>query len=54
MDQKRPLTFVLFMLRLFSAIVGGAAGTLALFVVYFILYKLIPQAEGATSLSMLL
>jgi hypothetical protein len=54
MDQKRPLTFTTFMLRLFSGIVGGAAGTLALFIVYFLMSAAVPQAdtEGPTSLSM--
>lgn len=51
MDQKRPLTFSLFFLRLLSGIVGGASGTLALFVVYFIMLNVIPQEEGVTSLS---
>ncbi|MBI5731845.1 MAG: hypothetical protein HY982_00595, partial [Candidatus Magasanikbacteria bacterium] len=40
------------MLRLFSGIVGGAAGTLALFIVYFIMINAIPQTEGVSSLSM--
>ena len=51
MDQKRPLTFTLFMLRLLSGIVGGAAGTLALFIVYFIMQNILPQTDEATSLS---
>jgi MFS family permease len=54
MDQKRPLTFTTFMLRLFSGIVGGAAGTLALFIVYFLMSSLVPpsDAEGPSSLAM--
>ena len=52
MYQKRPLTFTLFSLRLLSGIVGGAAGTLALFVVYFIMLNLVPQTEGVSSLSL--
>lgn len=52
MYQKRPLTFTLFFLRLLSGVVGGAAGTLALFVVYFIMLNLIPQTDGVTSLSL--
>ncbi len=54
MDQKRPLTFTTFMLRLFSGIVGGAAGTLALFIVYFLMSSLVPpsDAEGPSSLTM--
>ncbi|MBN2096115.1 hypothetical protein JW752_01815 [Candidatus Peregrinibacteria bacterium] len=51
MDQKRPLTFTLFMLRLLSGIVGGAAGTLALFIAYFILQNALPASDEATSLS---
>jgi len=51
MDQKRPLTFTLFMLRLLSGIVGGAAGTLALFIVYFIMQNVLPQSDETTSLS---
>ncbi|QQR83612.1 hypothetical protein IPJ72_00130 [Candidatus Peregrinibacteria bacterium] len=49
--QKRPLTFVLFLLRLLSGVVGGVAGTLALFVVYFLLLHLVPETEGVNSLS---
>jgi hypothetical protein len=52
MYQKRPLTFPLFFLRLLSGIVGGAAGTLALFVIYFIMLNLVPQTEGVSSLSL--
>jgi len=52
MDQKRPLTFTLFFLRLLSGIVGGAAGTLALFVVYFIMLNVVPQTEGASAPSL--
>jgi MFS family permease len=51
MEQKRPLTFTLFLLRLLSGIVGGAAGTLAVFVVYFIMLNLVPPTEEATALS---
>lgn len=46
--EKRPLTFVLFLLRLLSGLTGGVAGTLALFVVYFILSTLIPKGDGST------
>ena len=49
---KRPLTFTLFFLRLLSGIIGGATGTLTLFVVYFIMSNLIPQTEGVSSLSL--
>jgi MFS family permease len=46
--QKRPLTFVLFLMRLLSGITGGIAGTLALFVVYFALISLVPSGEETT------
>ena len=39
------------MLRLLSGIVGGAAGTLALFIVYFIMQNVLPQTDETTSLS---
>lgn len=51
MNPKRTLTFPLFSLRLLSGIVGGAAGTLALFVVYFIMMNLTPQTGEISSLS---
>ena len=53
MDTKRPLTFTTFMLRLFSGVVGGAAGTLALFIVYFLMNYVVPQGdtEGPSSLT---
>ena len=46
--QKRPLTFALFLMRLLSGLTGGIAGTLALFVVYFILISLVPSGEATT------
>ncbi len=48
--EKRPLTFILFLFRLLSGLTGGVAGTLALFVVYFVLVSLVPQG-GSSSLS---
>jgi hypothetical protein len=53
METKRPLTFTTFMLRLFSGVVGGAAGTLALFIIYFIMSYAVPQGdtEGPSSLT---
>jgi hypothetical protein len=51
MTEKRPLTFTLFLLRLLSGITGGVAGTLAAFIVYFLMIFFIPAGEGATSLS---
>ncbi len=49
---KRPLTFSLFSLRLLSGIVGGSVGTLALFIVYFLMLNVVPQGEEGTALSM--
>lgn len=51
MTEKRPLTFTLFLLRLLSGITGGISGTLAAFVVYFLMLFFIPAGEEATSLS---
>lgn len=51
-DQKRPLTFSLFFLRLLSGIIGGATGTLALFVIYFIMSNVMPQTKDVNSLSL--
>ncbi len=51
-DQKRPLTFSLFFLRLLSGVIGGASGTLALFVVYFIMSNVLPKTDGVSSLSL--
>ena len=51
MTEKRPLTFTLFSLRLLSGITGGVSGTLAAFIVYFLLLSFIPVGEEATSLS---
>lgn len=46
--EKRPLTFVLFLFRLLSGLTGGVAGTLALFVVYFILVSLVPNGDSSS------
>ncbi|MFH0820886.1 MAG: hypothetical protein V1908_03880 [Candidatus Peregrinibacteria bacterium] len=46
--EKRSLTFVLFLFRLLSGLTGGIAGTLALFVVYFILITLVPRGDSST------
>ncbi|MBN2087316.1 hypothetical protein JW758_03130 [Candidatus Peregrinibacteria bacterium] len=51
MTEKRPLTFTLFLLRLLSGLTGGISGTLAAFVVYFILSNVLPTGEDVTSLS---
>lgn len=48
--QKRPLTFMLFLLRLLSGVTGGVTGTLALFVVYFLLVSVVPSG-GTSSIS---
>lgn len=49
--NKRPLTFILFLLRLLSGIVGGFSGLLALFVIYFLMLNFVPQSSGISSLS---
>ncbi len=51
-QEKRPLTFSLFFLRLLSGIIGGSVGTLALFIVYFIMINVMPKAEGVSSMSL--
>ncbi len=51
MNEKRPLTFTLFLLRLLSGITGGIGGTLLALVAYFIMSTFIPSGEEATSLS---
>ncbi len=53
LTEKRPLTFGLFMMRLLSGLTGGIAGTLATFVIYFIMLSLVQASEEATSLSIL-
>lgn len=52
MNEKRPLTFSLFFLRLLSGIIGGASGTLMLFVVYFIMSNILPNTQTLSSLSL--
>ena len=49
--NKRPLTFTLFLLRLLSGIIGGISGTLAAFIVYFVMLSFVPTGSEATSLS---
>ena len=51
MNQKRPLTLTLFLLRLLSGIAGGVMGTLALFIVFFLTSPVVPQTEEITSIS---
>lgn len=51
MNEKRPITFALFLLRLLSGLTGGIAGTLAIFVVYFLMLSFIPAGEESSSLS---
>jgi hypothetical protein len=53
MTEKRPLTFIIFLLRLLSGITGGVAGTLAAFITYFLMLPVVSTGEGATSLSTL-
>lgn len=52
MNDKRPLTFPLFSLRLLSGIIGGATGTLALFIVYFIILNVLPASTESSALSL--
>ena len=49
MNEKRTLTFTLFLLRLLSGMAGGVAGTLITFIVYFIMNLAIPSEGGALS-----
>jgi len=51
MNEKRPITFSLFFLRLVSGILGGSAGTLAAFVIYFIMLSFVPTGDENTSIS---
>lgn len=51
MNEKRPLTFALFSFRLLSGLTGGVAGTLALFLVYFLLVALVPPSDETQPLS---
>lgn len=51
MNEKRPLTFSLFLLRLLSGFIGGITGTLAAFVIYFIMISFVPAGDEATSIS---
>lgn len=46
MTEKRPLTLPLFMARLLSGFVGGIAGTLSLFIVFFLTNGLLPGTES--------
>jgi len=51
MNEKRPLTFSLFLLRLLSGFVGGITGTLSAFVIYFVMISFVPAGDEATSIS---
>lgn len=48
---KNPLSPTLFTLRLISGVIGGSAGLLSLFVVYFLMQSLIPSQGDVGSLS---
>ncbi len=50
MTEKRPLSFALFWLRLFSGLAAGVGGTLIAFVAYFLMVSFVPS-EGSSSLS---
>lgn len=51
MNEKRPLSFSLFMLRLLSGIAGGVGGMLIAFIAFFVLSSFIPPSEGTTTLN---
>ncbi len=51
MNEKRPLTFNLFLLRLLSGIAGGMGGMLIAFVAFFVITSFVPSTEGTTSLN---
>jgi len=51
MNEKRPLTFNLFLLRLLSGIAGGVGGMLIAFVAFFLMTSFIPSTDETSSLS---
>jgi len=51
MNDKRPLSFTLFLLRLLSGIAGGVGGMLIAFVAYFLMSSFIPAGDEVSSLS---
>lgn len=51
MNEKRPLSAMLFALRLLSGITGGVVGMLIAFVVYFLMSAFIPAGDEVSSLS---
>ena len=51
MNEKRPLTFNLFLLRLLSGIAGGIGGMLIAFVAFFLMTSFIPSGDGTSSLN---
>lgn len=51
MNEKRPLSFTLFSLRLLSGLAGGIGGMLIAFVAYFLMSNFIPSGEEVSSLS---
>lgn len=51
MNEKRPLSFTLFLLRLMSGVAGGVGGMLIAFVAYFLMSTFIPAGEEVSSLS---
>lgn len=50
MNEKRPLTFNLFLLRLLSGIAGGMGGMLIAFVAFFLITSFIPASDDTTTL----
>lgn len=51
MNEKRPLTFNLFLLRLLSGIAGGVGGMLIAFVAFFLMTSFIPSGDETSSLN---
>jgi len=51
MNEKRPLTLNLFVLRLLSGAAGGFGGMLIAFIAFFAISTLLPTTEGANSLN---
>jgi hypothetical protein len=51
MEEKRTLSFTLFLLRLLSGLIGGIGGTLIAFVAYFVMLNIVPAGDETTTLS---
>lgn len=51
MNEKRPLTFNLFLLRLLCGIAGGVGGMLIAFVAFFVITSFIPPTSDTSSIN---